>query len=330
MTRYLITGGAGFIGSNFIKYLFENNKHMSIVNVDKLTYAGNINNLSSIENSKNYTFIREDICNKKSLEDIFKDYKPDYVINFAAESHVDRSIDNSEEFIRTNVLGVQVLLECALKNKLKKFIQISTDEVYGSIESGLFTEESPLKPNNPYAASKASADLLAQSFYSTYRLPIIITRSSNNYGPHQHNEKLIPKIITNCLDRIKIPIYGDGTNIRDWIYVEDNCHAINTIINKGTVGQVYNISSNMEKRNIDIVKIIINKTKEILKDRGINASGINENLIEFVSDRKGHDKRYGVDATKLVKTLDWNMQTKFEIGLEKTISWYIDEKFKLK
>lgn len=326
MDRYLITGGAGFIGSNFIKYLFENNKNISIINVDKLTYAGTLENLKDIENNENYTFIQEDICNRRSLEEIFNLYRPNYIINFAAESHVDRSIESSEEFIKTNVLGTQVLLECSLHSKIERFIQISTDEVYGSIENGLFTEISPLSPNNPYAASKASADLLVQSFYNTYDLPIIITRCSNNYGPHQHDEKLIPKVINNCLDRRKIPVYGSGFNVRDWIYVMDHCHGINMVLNKGTVGEVYNISSNNEKRNIDIVKIIINKTKEILENRGLDSEGISEELIEFVADRKGHDRRYGLDATKLVKTLGWNAIIQFGNGLEKTINWYIDKK----
>ncbi|MTI66082.1 MAG: dTDP-glucose 4,6-dehydratase [Firmicutes bacterium] len=324
MDRYLITGGAGFIGSNFIKYLFENNKDIKVINVDKLTYAGNLKNLQCIKNNDNYTFIQEDICNRNSLEEIFKFYKPNYIINFAAESHVDRSIESSEKFIKTNVLGTQVLLECSLKSKIKKFIQISTDEVYGSLESGFSTEESLLRPKNPYAASKASADLLVQSFYNTYGLPIIITRSSNNYGPHQHNEKLIPKIITNCLDRRKVPIYGRGTNVRDWIYVLDNCDAIKKVLNKGSIGEIYNISSNIEKRNIDLVKIIIKKIKEVLQNKGINTEGINEDLIKYVTDRKGHDKRYGINATKLKETLNWNITTQLESGLEKTINWYID------
>lgn len=330
MDRYLITGGAGFIGSNFIKYLFGKNKDIRIINIDKLTYAGNLQNLKEIENNYNYTFIQEDICNRKSLEDILNLYRPDYIINFAAESHVDRSIESSEEFIKTNVLGTQVLLECSLDRNIKMFIQISTDEVYGSTETGLFTEISPLRPNNPYAASKASADLLVGSFYNTYGLPVIITRCSNNYGPCQHNEKLIPKVINNSLDRRKIPVYGRGTNVRDWIYVMDHCHAINTVLDRGVIGEVYNISSNNEKRNIDIIKIIINKTKEILQTRGLDSKGISEDLIEFVADRKGHDKRYGLDSTKLIKTLGWNTITQFESGLEKTINWYIDKKLILK
>ncbi|MTI47197.1 dTDP-glucose 4,6-dehydratase [Sporosalibacterium faouarense] len=330
MKRYLVTGGAGFIGSNFIRYIFGNNKltgneNINIVNIDKLTYAGNLENVKKLEKKYNYTFIQEDICNRNSIRDIFNFYKPDYVINFAAESHVDRSIESSTEFIKTNVLGTQVLLECSLNSEIEKFIQISTDEVYGSIENGFFSEESPLKPNNPYAASKASGDLLVQSFYNTYGLPSIITRSSNNYGPCQHKEKLIPKVITNCLERRKIPVYGNGINVRDWIYVTDHCYGINKILNKGAIGEVYNISSNDEKRNIDIVRIIINKTKEILQNKGLDSNGISEELIEFVEDRKGHDKRYGIKATKLIETLGWNNSIGLEWGLEKTINWYIDE-----
>ncbi|EOD00819.1 dTDP-glucose 4,6-dehydratase [Caldisalinibacter kiritimatiensis] len=328
MTRLLITGGAGFIGSNFIKYLFKNNNDISIINVDKLTYAGNLKNLEEIKNNDNYTFIKEDICNKTSMKYIINFYKPNYIINFAAESHVDRSIESSEEFIKTNVLGIQALLECSLNSKINRFIQISTDEVYGSNETGFFNEKSVLKPNNPYAASKASADLLVQSFHNTYGLPTIITRSSNNYGPHQHNEKLIPKVITNCLYRRKIPIYGDGTNIRDWIYVMDNCDAIYKVLNKGASGEVYNISSNNEKRNIDIVRIIIKKTKEILQTRGLDINGVSEDLIEFVTNRKGHDKRYGIDSSKLKDTLGWNPIIQFESGIEKTIEWYIDKELK--
>lgn len=329
MNRYLITGGAGFIGSNFIKYLYENNKDISIINVDKLTYAGNLQNLKEIEGRDNYTFIKVDICNRVKMKDIFDYYKPNYIINFAAESHVDKSIESSEEFVKTNVLGTQVLLECSLSSKIKRFIQISTDEVYGSTERGLFTEKSPLSPNNPYAASKASAELLVQSFYKTYGLPTIITRSSNNYGPNQHNEKLIPKTINSCLDRSKIPLYGDGTNVRDWIYVLDHCHAIDMILNKGSIGEAYNISSNNEKRNIDIIKIIISKTREILQAKGLDPRGIDESLIEYVTDRKGHDKRYGIDSSMLRETTGWNSRTKLEYGLESTIEWYIDKNLTL-
>ncbi|WP_461205793.1 dTDP-glucose 4,6-dehydratase [Clostridium sp. DL1XJH146] len=326
MIRYLITGGAGFIGSNFIRYLFNKSEDISILNVDKLTYAGNLDNLSYIEDNPNYTFVKEDICNSNSIQNIFESYRPNFIINFAAESHVDRSIEKSQEFIKSNILGTQVMLECSLNSNVEKFIQISTDEVYGSIENGLFTEKSNLNPRNPYAASKASADLLAQSFYNTYGLPVIITRCSNNYGAHQHSEKLIPKIITNILDRKAIPIYGDGRNIRDWIYVMDHCNAIHTVLKKGVIGEIYNIGNNNEIRNIDLVKIIINKTKEILQNEGLDAEGIDEQLIQFVEDRKGHDKRYGIDATKLRENLGWSCNTQFEVALEKTINWYINNK----
>lgn len=322
--KYLITGGAGFIGSNFIRNLFYLEENIEIINIDKLTYAGNLANLKGIENKENYTFIKEDICNSTEINNIFKYYKPDYVVNFAAESHVDKSIISSEKFVQTNVLGTEILLQSSLNNGIKKYVQISTDEVYGSIEEGFFKETSHLSPSNPYAASKASGDLLTKSFFSTYRLPIIITRCSNNYGPNQHYEKLIPKIILNALNREKIPIYGDGKNIRDWIYVLDHCNAIYTILQKGTIGEVYNISSNDEKRNIDITKIIIHKVRKTLESIGLDAKGINEDLIEFVKDRKGHDKRYGLDASKIKNECGWSSLTEIEHGLTKTVEWYID------
>lgn len=324
--RCLITGGAGFIGSNFIRYLTHHNGEINIINIDKLTYAGNLKNLKDVKNKKNYIFIKEDICNSSEMHRIFKYYKPDYLINFAAESHVDRSIENSEEFVKTNVLGTQILLQCSLNMGIKKYIQVSTDEVYGSIEKGLCTETSSLKPNNPYAASKAAGDLLAQSFFNTYKLPIIITRCSNNYGPYQHHEKLIPKTIINVLNRRKVPVYGDGENVRDWIYVLDHCRAIYTILQRGSFGEIYNISSNDEKRNIDIVRKIIRETKEILLTRRLEARGISEDLIEFVTDRKGHDRRYSLNASKLRSSFSWKADTEFEYGLTKTIEWYIDNK----
>ncbi len=326
MGNYLITGGAGFIGSNFIKYLMDKDVETNIVNVDKLTYAGKLYNLKDISDKANYTFIQEDICNSREIDKIFNYYKPKYIINFAAESHVDRSIESSEEFIKTNVLGTQVLLNASLKYGVKKYIQISTDEVYGSIDKGYFSEESLLKPNNPYAASKAAGDLLAQSYYNTHKLPIIITRSSNNYGPRQFYEKLIPMIIKNSLERKTIPIYGDGLNVRDWIYVMDNCSAIYRVLEKGKSGEIYNISDNVEKRNIDIVKLVIKKVKEILEDNNLEAKGIDENLIEYVKDRKGHDKRYGIDSNKLKVGLDWASNYNFDYALRKTIEWYIDNR----
>lgn len=322
--KYLITGGAGFIGSNFIKYILNLDKDMNIINIDKLTYAGNLENLKEIKNSTNYTFIKEDICNPSEIDKIFNDYRPDYVINFAAESHVDRSIQSSEVFVKTNVLGTQILLQNSLDYGVRKYIQISTDEVYGSIDVGQFSEDSPLKPNNPYAASKAAGDLLTLSFFRTYGLPIIITRCSNNYGPHQNDEKFIPKVISKALNKSKIPIYGDGMNIRDWINVQDHCDAIYRVLHGGTIGEVYNISAKGEMANIDIAKKVIITIKEVFQSKGLDTSGISEDLIEFVTDRKGHDKRYGLDAKKLKNELGWEPRIEIDYGLKKVVEWYID------
>lgn len=322
--KYLITGGAGFIGSNFIKYILNLDKDMNIINIDKLTYAGNLENLKEIKNSTNYTFIKEDICNPSEIDKIFNDYRPDYVINFAAESHVDRSIQSSEVFVKTNVLGTQILLQNSLNYGVRKYIQISTDEVYGSIDVGQFSEDSPFKPNNPYAASKAAGDLLTLSFFRTYGLPIIITRCSNNYGEHQNDEKFIPKVISKALSKSKIPIYGDGMNIRDWINVQDHCDAIYRVLHGGTIGEVYNISANGEMANIDIAKKVIITIKEVFQSKGLDTSGLSEDLIEFVTDRKGHDKRYGLDAKKLKNQLGWEPRIEIDYGLKKVVEWYID------
>ncbi len=326
MKVYLITGGAGFIGSNFIKYLLNKDESLKIINVDKLTYAGSLANIAFTRNMKNHTFIKEDICNKKEIDKIMNNFKPDYIINFAAESHVDRSIEDSEAFVKTNVLGTDVLLQSALKYDIKKFVQISTDEVYGSIDEGLFTEESPLKPNNPYAASKASADLLIQSFYNTYRLPINITRCTNNYGPNQHFEKLIPMVMKHCLEEKNIPVYGDGKNIRDWIYVYDHCRAIYTVVQKGVVGEIYNISAYHERQNIDIIKFIIKEINKLRHRNDKHKTNINENLIRYVADRQGHDRRYAIDANKITNTLNWSAAQSFEEGLRKTIRMYLENK----
>jgi dTDP-glucose 4,6-dehydratase len=320
--QMLVTGGAGFIGSNFIHYILKKYKTIKIINYDKLTYAGNLQNLKYIEENPNYVFIKGDICDKDGLNFIFSEYSPDYVVNFAAESHVDRSIHNPEEFIKTNVLGVQNLLKSSLDNNVKLFVQISTDEVYGSLgNSGIFVEDTPLAPNSPYAASKASADLLARAYHKTYSLPVITTRCSNNYGPYQFPEKLIPLTILKCLNREKIPVYGDGLNIRDWLYVEDHCSAIDTIIQRGVIGEVYNIGGNNEKTNIEIVKTIITIASEKLP-----SSGIAESLISYVEDRKGHDRRYAVDSSKLQKALGWKPAVPFEEGIRKTIEWYLNNK----
>ena len=309
MSKYkkiLITGGAGFIGSNFIRYILQKTK-AKIINLDKLTYSGNIDNLSDIKNNPRYKFVKGDIANEKLVSKLVKGC--DAIINFAAESHVDRSIKDSRAFMQTNVIGTQVLLDAARKYKIKRFIQISTDEVYGSIKSGYFTENSNLAPNSPYAASKAAADILARSYFVTHKLPVIIVRSSNNFGPYQYTEKLIPLFITNALENKKLPVYADGTNVREWIYVTDNCSAINFVLNKGKDGEVYNIGSGNELKNIVL-------TKKILKllDK-------KENLIKFVKDRPGHDKRYALKLSKL-KSLGWKPDKKFDAGLKETVLWY--------
>lgn len=322
----LVTGGAGFIGSNFIKYMLDKyDKEIKIVNIDLLTYAGNKNNLKEIYNDKRYTFIKGDICNKHLLKDIFNEHEIDKVINFAAESHVDRSIENPDLFLKTNIIGTQTLLETA-KNywKIKenkystefkkdvKFVQISTDEVYGSLDKeGLFTEETKLNPSNPYSVSKASADMMVNAYHVTYGLPMNITRCSNNYGPNQFPEKLIPLMIINALKNKPLPIYGDGKQIRDWIYVKDHCIAIDVVLEKGKNGEVYNIGGNNEEENIQIVKIILSKL------------GKNEKLIKHVTDRLGHDRRYALDNSKINNELGWEPTYKFEDGIDETIKWYM-------
>ena len=321
MKTYLVTGGAGFIGCNFIKYMFAKyNNKIKIINLDKLTYAGNLANLKDVETKKNYTYIKGDICDSKLVDEIFKKYRPDYVVNFAAESHVDRSIEEPSIFIKTNVLGTQVLLNAALKNKVKKFLQISTDEVYGSLgEEGYFTEETPLNAHSPYSASKAGADMIAKAYYDTYSLPVNITRCSNNYGPYQFPEKLIPLMINNCLHKKSLPVYGNGKNVRDWLNVEDHCRVIDLIVSKAKPGRIYNIGGNNEMRNIDVVKIIISTLREFIKD-----DAISEDLITFVEDRKGHDWRYAIDSSLLSKELNWKPLISFKDGIKKTINWYLD------
>jgi len=310
--KILITGGAGFIGSNFIHYLLENYDDQ-IINIDKLTYAGNLDNLRNISSAKNHKFYQGDIINKDFIEEVF-DKSVDYVVNFAAETHVDRSIDNSNKFIKTNVEGTQVLLDRALECDIKNFVQISTDEVYGSIKKGKFNENNMLNPNNPYAASKAGADFLVKSYNNTYNLPVNITRSSNNYGPYQYPEKLIPLFITNIMQDKKLPLYGDGKNIRDWIYVKDNCRAIDLIMRKGKNGEIYNIGANNEKTNLEITKAIL---KIMNKD---------ESMIRYVKDRPGHDYRYALNNEKIKSELGWNSKTSFNKGLRKTVSWYKNNK----
>jgi len=316
----LVTGGAGFIGSNFIHYILKKYPDIHIINYDSLTYAGNLSNLKDIELNSNYTFIKGDICDKIQLNSVFETYKPDYIANFAAESHVDKSILDPETFIKTNILGVQNLLKLSLDHNVSKYIQISTDEVYGSLgETGYFTENTPLDPRSPYSASKASADLLTKAYSSTFGLPIQITRCSNNYGPYQFPEKLIPLIILNCLKGRKIPVYGDGLNIRDWLFVDDHCSAIDAVIKNGVVGETYNIGGNNEKTNIEIIKTIISILQEKIPDKTIS-----EDLITYVEDRKGHDRRYAIDSTKIKKELKWKPEVPFEIGLEQTVQWYLN------
>ncbi|NLL57930.1 MAG: dTDP-glucose 4,6-dehydratase [Firmicutes bacterium] len=326
MKTALVTGGAGFIGSNFVRYMLNKYPDYKIINVDLLTYAGNLENLKDVENNHNYKFIKADIRDRNKIDEIFSEYKIDYVINFAAESHVDRSIVEPEVFLTTNVIGTQVMLDIAKKhwnlepdNKYcfeyregVKFLQVSTDEVYGSLgATGRFTETMPLMPNSPYSASKASADLIARAYHKTYGMPVNITRCSNNYGPYQFPEKLIPLMINNCLNNREMPVYGDGMQIRDWIHVLDHCSAIDAVLHEGIVGEVYNIGGNNEKTNLEIVKLII------------NTLGKSESLIKFVKDRPGHDRRYAIDNTKISIQLGWEPKYPFEEGIRETITWYI-------
>ena len=330
-SNILVTGGAGFIGSNFIHYIFKNHPDYEVVNLDKLTYAGNLENLKELSDKPNYHFVRGDIANRELVEYIFETFKPDLVVNFAAESHVDRSIEGPEAFVKTNVFGTYVLLDVA-KNFWQKenlfdkarFLQISTDEVYGSLpldSTEKFTEESPLKPNSPYSASKASADLLARSYYVTYGLPVLITRSSNNFGPRQYPEKLVPLMITNALQGKPLPVYGDGQNVRDWLYVEDNCRAIDLVLHNGKIGEVYNIGGGNERRNIEVVPMIC---EVLAKELGRSPEKF-KRLIKHIPDPRGlaHDFRYALDCSKIKKEIGWKPKVDFEEGLELTVKWYL-------
>ncbi|HOK35554.1 MAG TPA: dTDP-glucose 4,6-dehydratase [Candidatus Pacearchaeota archaeon] len=307
--KLLITGGAGFIGSNFIHYTLSHHKNDKVVNLDKLTYCGNLENLRDIEKDPRHKFIKGDICNEKLVEKIFQKEKPDFLLNFAAETHVDRSIKNPKAFIKTDIFGTHTLLQTAKTYGIKRFLQVSTDEVYGSIKKGKFKETDPLMPNSPYSASKAGADLLVRAYFKTFNLPVLITRSSNNFGPCQYPEKLIPLFITNLLRGKKVPLYGTGLNIRDWIYVLDNCAGIDIVLRKGEVGEIYNIGGGNEKTNLEIARIIL---KELGKD---------ESWIEYVKDRPGHDFRYALDTGKIRK-LGWKPKYTFEKGIKETINWY--------
>ena len=331
MKNVIVTGGAGFIGSNFVRHILERNKEIRVINVDKLTYAGNLENLKGLENDKRYVFEKADICDKEKIEEIIKKYEVDTIINFAAESHVDRSIKDPTEFINTNIKGTQNLLSIA-KNAWEvgedtykegvRYLQVSTDEVYGSLnlDDPCFEETTPLSPHSPYSASKASADMLVKAYYDTYKFPALITRCSNNYGPYQFPEKFIPLIMNNCLKHKNIPVYGDGSNIRDWLYVEDHCEAIYEVVLNGRLGQVYNIGGHNERTNLQIVKKIISYLHDNVDEN------ITEDLITFVKDRKGHDKRYGIKKEKITKELGWSPKTKFEDGIVKTIKWYLNNK----
>jgi len=309
MKRILITGGCGFIGSNFVRYMLTHNKADEIINLDLLTYAGNLENLADIENDPRYEFVRGDICDSNLAAELMS--KTSAVVNFAAESHVDRSILDSAEFVRTNINGTQTLLDAARKAQIERFIQISTDEVYGSLgPTGYFTEDTPLAPNSPYSASKASADMLVRAYHHTYGLPAIITRCSNNYGPYQFPEKLMPLFITNLLDDKPVPVYGDGLNVRDWIFVEDHCSAIAAVLEKGRPGEVYNIGGGNERSNIEITRLLLAQL------------GKDESLIEYIADRPGHDLRYAIDSSKIQSQLGWRPQHDFANGVRLTINWY--------
>lgn len=312
MKNILVTGGAGFIGSNFINHILKERDDYFIINLDKLTYAGNLENLVESENHKNYRFVKGDICNAELVNYLFEKYKIKYVINFAAESHVDRSILGSSIFYQTNVIGTNVLLETARRNDVEKFLQVSTDEVYGSLGAeGLFTESTPLSPNSPYSSSKAGADMMALAFYHTYGMPVVLTRCSNNYGPYQFPEKLIPLMIINSLNDKKLPVYGDGMNVRDWIYVIDHNRAIDLVFEKGRTGEVYNIGASNEMPNIKIIQLILQHLKK------------SDGLIEYVKDRLGHDRRYAIDSTKIQTELGWKPKFTFEEAIQFTIDWYL-------
>jgi dTDP-glucose 4,6-dehydratase len=352
---YLITGGAGFIGSNFVKHMLVAHPQAKLIVYDALTYAGNLGTLAQELKDPRVVFVKGDICDRVATEKVFTDHKIDYVVNFAAESHVDRSIENPQLFLQVNVLGTQNLLDTAKKfwtvgkdennyplwREGVKYLQVSTDEVYGSLgDEGYFTESTPLDPRSPYSAAKTGGDLIVKAYHETYKMPVNITRCSNNYGPYHFPEKLIPLIIRNIFAGKQLPVYGDGSNVRDWLYVEDHCKAIDAVLHRGLTGEVYNVGGHNEKKNIDIVKIVIKiihdimdgkpeyrevlKKKEKAADGSIDISWINDNLISFVKDRQGHDHRYAIDPFKISKELGWLPETPFDEGIVKTIYWYLD------
>ena len=328
---FIVTGGSGFIGSNFIHFILSNDYADKIIDLDKLTYAGNPQNLLEYDNDKRYAFVQGDICDQELVQELFLLHKPDVIINFAAESHVDRSIDGPSDFIRTNISGTYTLLQKSLRyyqsltkedQKSFRFHHISTDEVFGSLDNdGIFTEETPYDPSSPYSASKASSDHLVRAWHRTYGLPIIISNCSNNYGPYQFPEKLIPLMILNCLQEKPLPVYGTGENIRDWLFVDDHCDAIHTIIEKGEIGETYNVGGNNEIKNIDIVKTICNLLDNIRPSENLKSY---QELITFVKDRPGHDLRYAIDSSKLQNKLGWSPKETFETGIRKTIEWYLE------
>ena len=355
MKTYLVTGAAGFIGANYIKYLLRIHEHIRVVILDALTYAGNLGTIAGDIDNERCIFVRGDICDRALVDDLFARYKFDYVVNFAAESHVDRSIENPQLFLLTNILGTQNLLDAARRAWVMgkdetgyptwrsgvRYHQVSTDEVYGSLgDEGYFTEQTPLCPHSPYSASKTSADLFVMAYRDTYHMPVSITRCSNNYGPYHFPEKLIPLIIKNILEGKHLPVYGNGSNVRDWLYVEDHCKAIDLVIREGKPGEVYNVGGHNEKTNLEIVKLTIAtihrlmeshpeyrqvlKKKEVGADGEIDISWINDDLITFVKDRLGHDQRYAIDPTKIRKELGWYPETTFEVGIVRTIEWYLN------
>jgi len=314
--KIIVTGGAGFIGGNFVHYMLKKYNNYKIICLDKLTYAGNLATLESVMSNNNFKFIQGDIADRSFIYNLFQEEKPDIIVNFAAESHVDRSIEDPEIFLKTNILGTGVLLDACKKYGIKRYHQVSTDEVYGDLPLDrtdlFFTEETPIHTSSPYSASKASADLLVQSYYRTFKVPVTISRCSNNYGPYHFPEKLIPLIIANALNDKDLPVYGKGENVRDWLYVQDHCIGIDKIIHNGKIGEVYNIGGHNEKTNLEVVKTIL---KEL---------GKSEDLIKYVTDRPGHDMRYAIDPTKIKNELNWEPETSFNEGIKKTIRWYLD------
>jgi len=311
--RLLVTGGAGFIGSNFIRYIIKKYPKYEVINLDKLTYAGNLDNLKDIENSSNYIFVKGDICDRGIVDGLSKDV--DAIVNFAAQTHVDRSIIDASDFINTNIGGTHSLLEATKSHKISRLVHCSTDEVYGSIDEGSFRETSPLNPSSPYAASKAAADMLVCSYWITHHLPVIITRSSNNFGPYQYPEKIIPLFITNALEDKPVPLYGDGMNVRDWLYVIDNCEGIDLILHRGKEGEIYNIGGGNELSNIDLTRMVL----KILRKP--------ESLIQPVKDRPGHDRRYSLDYSKIERELGWTPRFDFDRALDETVKWYVDNQW---